>query len=226
MKKKFTINHILLMLGIVMAGVILWVFYLYNIIPHAIFRDENFNILFDYSELDQNNNDIDDFVDILQGAKAEVQRNPAYHSAYYQGGYPPDDEGVCTDIIWRSLKEAGYDLKQLLDDDIVKCISCYARVQGKPDPNIDFRRVPNLQVFLQRHTQSLTIDLAEIDQWQAGDIVIFSDSHVGIISDLRNYKGVPFLIHNGGLPKMEEDALWREDFLKGISGHYRFRYHE
>jgi len=208
--------------GIVIAVVL----YLYNIIPHRSYRDEDFNIAFAYSGVDKNNNGVDDFLDILQGAKQEAKRHPTYRSAYYAGGYPPMEEGVCTDVIWRALQAAGYDLKTMVDQDIAQCVECYPRVNGMPDPNIDFRRVPNLQVFFQRHTQVLTTDLSDIAAWQAGDIVVFSDSHIGIVSDIRNAQGIPFLIHNGNLPKMEEDCLSREAFLKGISGHYRFIYHE
>ena len=48
----------------------------------------------------------------------EVDRSPVYKSAYYVGGYPPATEGVCTDVVWRAFKEAGYDLKKMIDADI------------------------------------------------------------------------------------------------------------
>lgn len=60
----------------------------------------------------------------------------------------------------------------------------------------------------------LTCDLSKIDEWQAGDIVVFADSHIGILSDVRNHEGIPFLLHNGGLPKTKEDCLRREQLLK------------
>lgn len=224
--KKITLKHWLLLCVCVVAIIIVWVLYLYNIIPHGRYTNEDFQITFTPSGNDVNENGVDDYLDILAGAKEEAQLHPTYRSAYYRGGYPPREEGVCTDVIWRSLQMAGYDLKALVDQDIASCVTCYPRVEGTPDPNIDFRRVPNLAVFFERHTTVLTTDLTQIDQWQAGDIVIFSDSHIGIISDIRNYQGIPFLIHNGGLPKMEEDCLWREDFLKEITGHYRFDYQE
>lgn len=220
--KKSTLNKLLIACLTITVLIVVWILYLYNLIPHARYSDEHFGISFQASGNDANKNGVDDFLDILQGAKEEVKRSPTYHSAYYAGGYPPSVEGVCTDVIWRSLKVAGYDLKTMVDQDIASCVECYPRVAGEPDPNIDFRRVPNLAVFFERHTMSLTTDFSRIEEWQAGDIVIFSDSHIGIISDIRNAKGVPFLIHNAGLPRMEEDCLWREDFLKGISGHYRF----
>ncbi len=219
------INYLLLAVCMIAIGVVLWILYLYNVIEHRRFTDRDFHITYTYSHHDENNNGIDDLIDIRNGAKAEINRKPTYRSAYYEGGYPPKEEGVCTDVIWRALEAAGYDFKAMIDADIAACPQCYPRVYPKQDPNIDFRRVPNVHVFLQRHTQALTTDLKQIDQWQGGDIVVFGDTHIGILSDIRNHNGIPFLLHNGGLPKMEEDCLWREQLLKGISGHYRFIYH-
>lgn len=63
----------------------------------------------------------------------------------------------------------------------------------------------------------MTTDLTKIAEWQPGDIVTFGTSHIGIISDKRNKKGIPYLIHNSGKLR-EEDAL---EFYKDISGHFR-----
>ena len=142
--------------------------------------------------------------------------------SYYAGGYPPEDEGVCTDVIWRAFARAGYSLKDLVDADIAENIGEYPRVEGRPDPNIDFRRVKNLRVYFERNATVLTNDPGEISQWQPGDIVIFGESHIGIISDKRNRDGVPYLIHNAGQLKREEDALQSYHRQTPIAGHYRF----
>ena len=76
----------------------------------------------------------------------------------------------------------------------------------------------NLKVYFQRHAISLTLDPLEIDQWQPGDIVTFKEGHIAIISDKRNRKGQPYILHNGRQPVKEEDGLKRFT----ISGHYRF----
>ena len=68
----------------------------------------DFNIETIVSNTDFDNDGVDDYTDILQGAKIEAEKRPRYRSVYYSGGYPPDDEGVCTDVIWRALKNAGY----------------------------------------------------------------------------------------------------------------------
>lgn len=82
--------------------------------------------------------------------------------------------------------------------------------------------MPNLRVFFERYAESLTTDPYEIAEWQPGDIVTFEGSHIGIISDKRNRDGIPYLIHNSGQPKREEDALLRCHRNHPISGHFRW----
>ena len=184
---------------------------------------EDFGIETIISKTDYDNDGIDDYTDILQGAKIEAKNKPTYRSTYYSGGYPPDNEGVCTDVIWRALKNAGYTLKDMVDKDIKENTDKYPRVNDNPDPNIDFRRVPNLKVYFERNHIVLTTDLSQIEQWQPGDIVVFGSTHIGIISDKRNKKGIPYLIHNGGQPIREEDFLETYDKYEPISGHYRLK---
>ena len=193
----------------------------YGFLPKKTYTAEYFHIQTVHSEIDYNHNGIDDYQDILIGAKKEAQRKPKYISKYYEGGYPPLNEGVCTDVIWRSLKEAGYDLKELITEDIKNNRNNYSHIQIG-DSNIDFRRVTNLNIYFQKNTIKLTTDIKEIQKWQPGDIVVFGNEHIGIISDKRNKKGIPYLIHNAGQPKLEEDALERWNRKKGITGHYRF----
>ena len=50
----------------------------------------------------------------------------------------------------------------------------------------------------------------------------FEDRHIGVISDRRNAEGIPYLIHNSGQWKREEDALLRCHRNHPISGHFRF----
>ena len=189
-------------------------------IPKKVYYASNFNIDIVKSEIDYNNNGIDDYTDILNGAKKEAKNRPKYKSNYYDGGYPPSDEGVCTDLVWRSLKEAGYDLKELIDNDIKNNLDDYTNITY-PDTNIDFRRVKNIKVFLERNTINLTLDINDIGVWQPGDIVTFSDNHIAIISDKRNKSGIPYIIHNANnFHKMEEDKLAK---YGQISGHFRFK---
>lgn len=170
------------------------------------------------SELDQDADGIDDQTDILQSAWEYLATRPEYKSRYYDGGYPDDGYGVCTDVVAFALKGAGYDLSALVDHDIRTNYDDY-NVET-PDANIDFRRVRNLLVYFQHHALSLSTDPNETSEWQGGDIVIFKE-HIGIVSDRRNRFGVPYLIHHYGPFQRyyEEDVLsMRTDIL----GHYRF----
>lgn len=176
---------------------------------------------------DEDGDGILDLDDILEGARKDMKNKPIYRSVYYAGGYPPDNEGVCTDVVWRALQNAGYNLKDMMDKDIRENISDYPGVKGKPDPNIDFRRVRNQLVFFKKYATSLTLEIIPYDvnnlkEWQAGDIVTFENpGHVAIVSDKRRFDGIPYIIHNAGPYTVEADHLlsW---IKKGITGHFRF----
>ncbi|MCX7749462.1 MAG: DUF1287 domain-containing protein [Clostridia bacterium] len=176
--------------------------------------------------IDRDKDGILDLEDIVEGARLDAVNKPIYKNAYYSGGYPPDSEGVCTDVIWRAFKCAGYNLKDMLDKDINKYTSRYPRVEGKPDPNIDFRRVPNLYVFFKKFGKSLVTsvkpyDVENLKEWQGGDIVVFDNpQHIAIVSDKRRPDGIPYIIHNAGpyTRECDELLLW----IDGIIGHFRF----
>ena len=179
---------------------------------------ESFGIETIKSEVDYNQNGVDDYTDILLGARADAQAKPVYDVTYFKGGYPPDDIGVCTDVVWRAFKNAGYCLKDMIDNDIARNPDKYPAAK-EPDPNIDFRRVRNLEIFFDLYAQTLTTDINDISQWQPGDIVIFEDmEHIGIISDRRNSKGQAFVIHNTDQSEREQDYLE----IRQVTGHYRF----
>ncbi|TFG82978.1 MAG: DUF1287 domain-containing protein [Erysipelotrichales bacterium] len=175
---------------------------------------------------DYDQDGVDDFRDIVYGARIDAQNHVTYRDIYYAGGYPPENEGVCTDLIWRALLNAGYNLKDLMDEDIVANRSKYAHIKYR-DPNIDFRRVYNMKIFLDLHAMKLTNDIYLRDQWMPGDIVIFGDDyhHIGIVSDIMNPNGIPYLIHNNGQPRREEDRLEFGYSDQGVTGHYRWILH-
>ena len=210
---------ILIIIILLITWFIISILNYFNLIPKKSYTASDFGIETIKSNIDYDNDGIDDYTDIMLGARKDAQNMPKYKSAYYAGGYPPDNEGVCTDLVWRALKNAGYSLKDLVDEDIKNNLSSYEKIE-KPDPNIDFRRVYNLKVFFDRNTNKLTNNVYEIAQWQPGDIVIFEESHIGIISDKRNKKGIPYLIHNTAQPVREEEVL--ERYKDIITGHYRW----
>ena len=167
---------------------------------------------------DYNGNGKDDYADFVIGARKDAEKKPTYDDSYFEEGYPPDDIGVCADVIWRAFREAGYSLKDMVDRDIMARPTAYRNIKER-DPNIDFRRVTNLRIFFTKYARSLTTDIDDIAAWQPGDIVVFNDdAHIGIVSDKRNKDGRPYILHNGGQPVREEDYLGRSK----VSGHYRF----
>jgi uncharacterized protein YijF (DUF1287 family) len=180
------------------------------------------------SKVDKNQNGIADPIDIVNSARKEAEQKTTYKDAYYIGGYPPDGEGVCTDVIWRGFKGINVSIKDLIDKDIKENMSKYKGVNGKPDPNIDFRRVLNLDVFFLRNCIQLTTEFKEDDvnnlkEWQPGDIIVFTSGyqHIGMISDKRDEDGIPYVIHNWHLCAAEAKLSW---FQTPIHGHYRWKY--
>ncbi|MGM9988584.1 MAG: DUF1287 domain-containing protein [Bacillaceae bacterium] len=186
------------------------------------------NVPNEYSKADNNNNGIADPIDIVNGARKEAKNKTPYKSNYYDGGYPPDNEGVCTDVIWRGLKQAGITLKTEMDKDIATNTKLYPRTDGKPDANIDFRRVPNQHVFFNRHlislpTEIISGDINNLKQWQPGDIVVYRKDydHVAIVSDKRTRDGIPYIIHNNP-PFASEIKI--TSLANPIAGHYRWKF--
>lgn len=210
---------ILLVLVLLAGGFFAWYF---NLLPVRHYTARHFGIEVAVSPVDANGNGVDDYADLVAGARLDAENHPKYDAAYWEGGYPPEDIGVCTDLVWRAFAHAGYDLKAMVDLDIAQSEEEYpALADTGPDPNIDFRRVRNLNVFFARYAQTLTLDITDIAAWQPGDIVVFT-GHIGILSDRRNADGVPWLLHNGGQPKREEDAMERLLLHKELLGHYRW----
>ncbi|MBO5564518.1 MAG: DUF1287 domain-containing protein [Lachnospiraceae bacterium] len=178
------------------------------------------------SSVDRDEDGIDDQNDILQSALAYCETRPRYKSKYYEGGYPTDRYGTCADVVAAALKGAGYDLMKLVSEDREKNPDDYAVMAAlagvpdeEPDPNIDFRRVRNLEVYFSHTAIPMTLDLGEINAWQGGDIVIFDD-HIGIVSDRRSIDGVPYVIHHNSAyqKRYEQDILEARTDLRA---HYR-----
>ena len=215
MKKKILI--IVTNFLIVLIIVVLYALYRFNYIPHKKYTNEDFNIKTYISKTDKDNDGIDDQTDILNHARDYIKTNPKYKSKYYATGYPNDEYGVCTDVVAFGLKGAGYDLMNLVNEHIKSNRNLYDI--DVIDKNIDFRRVQNLKVYLDNNAIVLTNDINKIKEWQGGDIVVFKN-HIGIVSDKRNKKGIPFIIHHANPYQRyyEEDIL---EYRNDIIGHYR-----
>ena len=217
MKKKITIITTLTI--VILIIIVLYVLYYLNYIPHKKYTNTDFNIMTYKSKIDKDNDGIDDQTDILNNVREYIKTKPKYKSKYYGAGYPDDEYGVCTDVVANGLKGAGYDLMELVNEDITSHKEKY-NIETI-DKNIDFRRVRNLDIYFKNNNTSLTNDLSKIEEWQGGDIIVFKD-HIGIISDKRNRKGIPFLIHHANPMQInyEENVLelYGQEY---IIGHYR-----
>jgi len=190
---------------------------------------------------DEDNDGINDQKDIVLGAKKQLE-TPAKNifleegeTNYYQGGDPPGDLAISGDIIARAFLEAGFNLKDLVYEDIKDNFDKYPLKeiwnQSVCDPNIDYRRIQNMEIFFKRNAKALDIlfnssDEQNLKSWLPGDVIFFDmdkDSYsdnVGIISDNTTRDGVPKVIYN----YIEPGYTVEKDILKEkiITGHYRF----
>lgn len=113
MKKK-----IMMIAAFVLVMIGFYALYRFNYIPHRKYTNADFNIETYKSHTDKDHDGIDDQTDILNNAKNYIKTKPKYKSKYYNTGYPNDGYGVCTDVVAFALKDAGYDLMTLVNEDI------------------------------------------------------------------------------------------------------------
>jgi len=166
---------------------------------------------------------------IIDGLDVQIGEAASYTTGYYSLSYPggdiPRTQGVCTDVVVRALRTAGYDLQKLIHEDMQLRFSEYPSrwKLTKPDPNIDHRRVPNQRCYFEQAAQSLPVGVVgdERASWRAGDIVYWKlDSgldHCGVLHSRRGASGYPLVVHNLGVCQAD-DCLTSWEIL----GHYRF----
>ena len=189
-------------------------------LPQRYYSAEELGITQLQSPHDGDGDGLEDYKDLVWGARAYIATDPHYQSKYYAGGYPDDGLGVCTDVIWQAFRAAGYELKDLVDQDITNHRDAYPFIPVQ-DSNIDFRRVNTLDTFFRRHAQELTTSFENPEDWQPGDIVIFGvRDHIAICSDRRNRDGIPFIIHHGN---PIENAVGKNQMHRmEVTGHFRW----
>ena len=193
---------------------------LWRFLPQKYYTAQELGITQLQSPTDADGDGLDDWTDMMLGARAYIETDPHYQSKYYAGGYPDDGLGVCTDVVWQAFRAAGYQLKDLVDEDITANREAYPFIADQ-DRNIDFRRVETLDAFFRRHALVLTNSFDDPEEWQPGDIVVFGDNkHIAICSDHRNRDGIPFIIHHGN---PIEDAVERNQMGRmEVTGHFRW----
>lgn len=159
----------------------------------------------------------------LDRTRHTVRYEPAYLKLAYPGGDVPADTGVCTDEVVRAYRSLGHDLQKLVHEDMKRAFSAYPKNWGlsRPDPNIDHRRVPNLQTFFKRKGAALPATDKPKD-YLPGDLmtclVAGKLPHIALVVPAPDGGERPWIVHNiGGGPQLE-DRL----FEFPLTGHYRF----
>ena len=251
-KKRFNIKHFLIIILVLVIALAIIISirgftfkkeyepstYLASSLPR--FR------LFDMNDLgiksDADNDGINDQEDIMLGAKSQLIL-PAKNIFtleeeelnYYAGGDPPAGLAISTDIIARAMLDAGYVLMNLVYEDIASNFDQYPlrEIWGQTvcDPNIDYRRIQNFEIFFTRNAISLStyfnpLSEEDLDSWYPGDIILFDMDLDGftdcaaVLSDSTTREGIPKVIYN----YIEPGFTVEEDILKEkvITGHYRF----
>lgn len=165
--------------------------------------------------------------DLAQAAEERathfVLYDPSYRSMDYPMGDVAANRGVCTDVVIRAYRALDIDLQQEVHEDMRAAFSRYPKIWGlsRPDPNIDHRRVPNLETFFKRHGQSLQVS-DKPEDYLPGDVVSWrlpgGRPHIGIVTTRKTDAGVPLISHNIGFGTRVEDMLFDFD----IVGHFRF----
>ena len=155
----------------------------------------------------------------------DVVYDPSYVMLDYPGGDVAPDRGVCSDVIVRSLRALDIDLQVLVHEDMTRHFGAYPSNWGltRPDPNIDHRRVPNIETFLIRQGARLPPSQSAVD-YHPGDIVAWNLrgedgflAHIGIVSDEIGPSGAPMVVHNMGAGPKLDDFL----FSWPMTGRYR-----
>ncbi len=151
---------------------------------------------------------------LIEGAKWQVGKTLTYNPEYVKLSYPMGDinltKGVCTDVVVRAMRKLNVDLQREIYLDKKANPKRYRGLYStnRLDPNIDHRRVKNIQAYLAAKGYRVK------DDFRAGDIVVWKLpttphelDHIGICSHRTNAQGEPFVIHNIGAGAREEDVL-------------------
>lgn len=179
--------------------------------------------------LAQRRTESDGYADrLVAAAVAQTGSKVIYDGSYrrmaYPGGDVPESIGVCTDVVIRAYRRVGVDLQVKVHEDMTRAFRAYPQLWrlSRPDPNIDHRRVPNLQAFFRRVGAEQPIS-RDPGAYRAGDLVTWmlprNLPHIGIVTGRRSSSGTPLVVHNIGRGPEVEDML----FTYPITGRYRYR---
>lgn len=161
----------------------------------------------------------------IERTRHSVTYDGSYLGIAYPGGDVPATIGVCTDVVIRAYRAGlGIDLQERVHEDMKTAFAAYPTIWGlkRPDPNIDHRRVPNLETFFTRHGEVLPVS-TKAEDYAPGDLVTWrlggNLPHIGIVTDQRSRDGKrPLVAHNIGRGPKLEDML----FDYRVTGHFRY----
>jgi uncharacterized protein YijF (DUF1287 family) len=155
---------------------------------------------------------------------SEIEYTPDYVAIKYPNGDVPAATGVCSDVVIRAYRKLGIDLQKEVHEDMNSNFSKYPTKWNlkKTDTNIDHRRVPNLEVFLARKGEKLSVS-NDANDYKTGEIITWMINgklpHIGIVTHKKSADGKrPMLVHNVGGGQVLEDCL----FTYEIVGHYQY----
>ena len=149
---------------------------------------------------------------VIEAARAQVGVTKIYDPSYVKIKFPMGDipklRGVCTDVVVRAFRAVGIDLQKVIYEDKKAHPKRYKGLYytDRLDPNIDHRRVRNLQAYFAAKGYRVK------GKFLPGDIVVWklpgsNLDHIGLCSDRKNSKGEALIIHNVGAGAKEEDVL-------------------
>ena len=157
------------------------------------------------------------------------------YEVFPETGYPTNNIWISTDVISVVLKDVGFDLMEMIYEDMGAHKEDYPLdIKGRNEPikYIDFRDVFFQEQFFKRNALELNLEWDPADpnndiQWQPGDIVYFQFDPEnpymdlgGFISSRTNDDGVPLVI----MISKEFGSVSEVDVLEEytIVGHFRY----
>lgn len=151
-------------------------------------------------------------------------------------GYPSSNVWISTDVISVTLRDCGYDLMDLIYEDMNEHKEAYPLdIRGRKTPikYIDFRDVIFQEKFFERNATALPVEYDKENEdnnllWQPGDIVYFQvdpdnqNQDLGGFISRYNNNGVPLVIMiSKKLEKISEIEIDKLIEYK-IVGHFRY----
>ncbi len=161
----------------------------------------------------------------LRYSNLAITYDPAYFKIDYPDGDVPLAKGVAADLVVRCYRKIGIDLQAEIHEDMKANYRLYPQLWGSNsiDPNIDHRRVPNLQRFFSRKGETIK-NSRDASTFETGDVILWAlsnaETHIGIVVPGPDGEGgAPWVVHHpaGGGVKWE-NAIFDYQILE----HFRY----